>query len=248
VEIDTAHGGKYLKDFGPGQAIAPTLILTFSSVENIGGGGATDFFLMAGRGSIGSIDGGSNGQDVIDYSHYSCGVTVNLDAGTATGVGSIVNVENIKGSQYDDILIGSNDSNEIHGKGGNDIVIGLDGNDALYGEVGRDLLIGGLGADHLYGGGDQDILIGGRTTLDANSSKLHDILTVWAGTGSLDITYASYDNRLKVLRQVLGASVLGDSEVDTLLGGEQNGYDTSLDWFWRFSGDTTNLMSPELHN
>lgn len=48
-----------------------------------------------------------------------------------------------------DILIGAQGGDEIHGQSGDDIIYGKAGADSLYGEEGNDVLIGGLGDDNL---------------------------------------------------------------------------------------------------
>lgn len=260
VKIDAANGGEYAQpDIQNGGAFPASPLLTFSSVENIIGGGSRDVFLMVGSGSVDSIDGGANGQDLIDYSAYAAGVTVNLDerTATATGVKTISNVENINGSPYDDILIGNSASNEIHGLGGNDVLVGLAGNDYLVGDepgaanLGRDILIGGDGADYLFGGGNGDLLIGNRVTFETDITRLKDMLKVW--TGSL-----SYVERVKTLRSDLDdTTVLADGAIDQVFGGDANapggttsGADTSNeDWFWTTNGvDGNNHVSGEFVN
>jgi hypothetical protein len=74
--------------------------ISFSGVANlIGGTGADSFALgtgMQGQNSSMTIDGGS-GSDTLDYSAYSNSVSVNLSTGTATDLGSEVNIVNVKG-------------------------------------------------------------------------------------------------------------------------------------------------------
>lgn len=87
-----------------------------------------------------SIDGGG-GIDTIEYGFVGSRVIVNLAAGFATGgagTDSISNVENVKGSIFNDILIGSSGANVINGD---------NGNDGLNGGAGADTLTGGQGAD-----------------------------------------------------------------------------------------------------
>jgi Ca2+-binding RTX toxin-like protein len=86
------------------------------------------------RPPLGSLNGGL-GTNILDYSQYTTGVTVNLLAGTATGVGGSVS--------------------NIHE------VIGGSGNDSLTADNKGDLLVGGAGNDTLAGGAGNDILLGG---------------------------------------------------------------------------------------
>lgn len=104
-------------------------------------------------------------------------------AGTATdGYGdtdTLISIENVDGSRYDDVITGSNirtylagesGNDELRGKGGNDTLSGHKGRDKLYGNSGSDflfgnerayLLNGGSGMDYLFGGNGNDRLIGG---------------------------------------------------------------------------------------
>jgi Ca2+-binding RTX toxin-like protein len=57
------------------------------------------------------------------------------------------NFENLIGSAFDDILMGSEDPNRIDGGGGADVVLGEGGNDTLFGGAEGDYLNGGAGTD-----------------------------------------------------------------------------------------------------
>jgi hypothetical protein len=94
--------------------------ISFSSIENLSGGGDADNFRMLSSGSIaGSIDGGIDREtapgagpasDVIDYSLRSGSVSVNLGARTATSIAAAFRIENWIGSSSNDTLIGPGDS------------------------------------------------------------------------------------------------------------------------------------------
>ncbi|MEH2059327.1 MAG: calcium-binding protein [Nostoc sp.] len=91
-----------------------------------------------------TINGGG-GIDTVEYSFVGSGVTVNLANGFASGGAGndvISNVENVKGSIFDDILIGNSGANLLNGDNGDDL---------LYGGVsGADTLTGGQGADVFF--------------------------------------------------------------------------------------------------
>lgn len=87
-----------------------------------------------------SIDGGG-GIDTVEYGFVGSRVIVDLANGVAiggAGTDLIFNVENVKGSIFDDILSGSSGANVLNGDNGNDI---------LSGELGADTLTGGQGTD-----------------------------------------------------------------------------------------------------
>ena len=118
------------------------------------------------------LDGGE-GRDVADYQYANGGVAVDLSAGTASGADgndTIVNVEDVKGSAFDDQISGNGgdnfidafDGNDVvNAGGGNDYVVGSLGNDVLSGQAGYDVLDGGDGNDGLNGGANNDSLVGG---------------------------------------------------------------------------------------
>ncbi|WP_051213302.1 M10 family metallopeptidase [Rubritepida flocculans] len=132
-------------------------------------GGAGNDVLVGGDGND-FLDGGT-GFDLLeggagfDYARYdgagvSEGVFVWLGqrtgfAGQAQG-DTLIGIEGLVGSPFDDILLGDGDANVLLGQGGNDILLGLEGNDSIYGGAGNDQLRGNAGADFLNGGAGND--------------------------------------------------------------------------------------------
>ena len=96
-----------------------------------------------------TLDGGG-GSDTATYSSASGAVQVDLGLGTATGAAgndTLVSIENLVGSGFDDALTGDSNSNSLSGGLGNDTLIGGGGNDFLDGGVGGDYMVGGAGDD-----------------------------------------------------------------------------------------------------
>ena len=100
----------------------------------IGDAGDNTFRGMAGN----DILDGGGGFDAVRYDRDASrggtsGVTVNLALGTATdGFGdtdTLISIESVRGSQYDDTLIGDGEDNEFVGLGGNDMIDGGEGSD-----------------------------------------------------------------------------------------------------------------------
>ena len=120
--------------------------------DELRGGGGGD--LLDGNEGADRLDGG-DGIDDVTYWLSDGGVTVDLRDGTGEGGHAqgdvIVDVENVHGSNYGDVLIGGNDDNYLGGLDGNDELRGNDGQDSLSGGAGADRLDGGGGADRLYG-------------------------------------------------------------------------------------------------
>ena len=149
--------------------------------DTLNGGSGNDM-LIADNGVIASdtIDGGT-GIDTIDFvrSAVASGVTVNLGLTVrqntvAAGSDIIVNVENIIGSKFNDIMTGNALDNWLNGGQGSDTISGGDGNDQLFagagdagfsntldGGTGNDRLTGGSGSDSLMGGAGDDRITGG---------------------------------------------------------------------------------------
>ncbi|SPF81790.1 calcium-binding protein [Pseudoprimorskyibacter insulae] len=116
--------------------------------DSLSGGGGND--TMLGEGGDDTYDGG-DGTDLVRFIYATSGLNVNLLLGTATGEGndSLSNVENIDGSNFDDLIVGDSNVNVLSGMGGADTLIGNAGNDVLSGRGGGDVyeFIAGDGND-----------------------------------------------------------------------------------------------------
>jgi trimeric autotransporter adhesin len=130
--------------------------LIVREIENVEGGGYDDWFRgdnganilrgwggddrLQGRQGADTLDGGS-GRDVADYSGS---LGVNVDLTRATQIGShaegdiLIDIEEVDGSYFNDIIRGNNAANYLFGN---------DGGDVLEGRGGADTLNGGLGSD-----------------------------------------------------------------------------------------------------
>lgn len=109
------------------------------------------------------LDGGL-GNDTASYAGSGNNVNASLATGSATffgGTDTFINIENLVGSNSDDILTGNSFNNTIRGGAGFDVISGGAGNDKLYGDEGSDRLNGDAGNDILRGGDGIDTLNGG---------------------------------------------------------------------------------------
>jgi Ca2+-binding RTX toxin-like protein len=147
------------------------------------GGGGNDTLLGFGgndrfRGQQGDdlIDGGA-GDDRVQYSGYGGTDTGSTDAvhvdlrlqgvpqfiSVDQGWDTLVSIEQVRGSVFNDTLIGDDGSNFINGglsapfADGDDLIIGNGGDDNLSGSDGNDTLIGGAGTDNLSGNAGSDV-------------------------------------------------------------------------------------------
>ena len=127
-------------------------------------GGEGDDYLQANKGSD-FLDGG-NGYDVASFEDVSGGtdgIGVSLTAvfdGTSTiytgtnqfteletHTDTLVGIEEVRGTNWDDVMTGGGGEDYFVGAYGKDTLNGAGGDDTLYGSVDDDLLIGGDGAD-----------------------------------------------------------------------------------------------------
>jgi Ca2+-binding RTX toxin-like protein len=100
----------------------------------IGGvGGTQRFETFQGNGGNDYIDGGA-GDDDVSYQQAPGGVNVNLATGVATGDGTdtLLNIERVRGSNFNDVLTGSGRLDVA------EIFVGERGNDAINGGAGID--------------------------------------------------------------------------------------------------------------
>lgn len=123
------------------------------------GGNGNDRILTGDDGLFSyDVASGDDGDDVIsagsDYAFVAYvdapgPVAVDLQAGTATGWGTdtLVRVNGVVGSRFDDTISGDADSNCLDGMAGNDVISSGAGRDCLYGDAGDDTLDGGPGSD-----------------------------------------------------------------------------------------------------
>jgi len=152
-------------------------------------------------------------------------------------------IENVNGSQGDDLLIGDNQANNLVGNAGNNILVGNGGDDSLTGGAGNDILIGGLGADTLTGNAGDDIVIGGPTSFDANPKALLAIMAEWTSANTYDTRRQHLLNTLpgglngtNYLRDL---TVFDDQTIDTIYGGD------GIDWFWANANEIQDGMAGE---
>lgn len=152
---------------GYGNSLANRLTGTESDDILRGQGGADT---LLGEGGVDTLWGGAggdalvgaSGRDIAYYLDAGSGITASLanaalNTGEAAG-DSYVSVEDLTGTNHDDILNGlaGARNNTLKGGGGDDRLKGYSGADRLYGNDGNDFLEGGIDGDLLVGGGGRD--------------------------------------------------------------------------------------------
>ena len=102
-------------------------VLVGDGAANALSGGAGNDRLV-GNGGADWLDGGA-GVDAADFSNSASAVTADLVAGTASGGASLVGIEDLIGSAFDDVLSGDAGSNRLTGGAGADLLDGREGFD-----------------------------------------------------------------------------------------------------------------------
>jgi Ca2+-binding RTX toxin-like protein len=201
------------------------------------------------RGDAGNdtINGGA-GSDAAAYDRAPGAVTVSLLSGTSSGPDgndTLIDIEELRGSGFDDTLIGNDQPNTLLGRNGNDSLLGNGGNDTLNGEGGNDTLNGGDGNDTLNGDGGNDQLeggagddyliasdTGGNDTVDGGEGSF-DVVQYWFGNASAAVTFTStlasglqadgYGG-IDALSRVEELHVFGGLAGDSLTGGGESNF------------------------
>jgi Ca2+-binding RTX toxin-like protein len=195
------------------------------------GGGGNDTFNMrhGASGTYGndSIDGGS-GIDTLDFgATATSAVVINLEAGTArgggnggTGSATLVSIENVNGSAFNDVMTGSAAAN---------FLFGFDGNDSLDGAEGADRLEGGAGNDTLHAGHNSSFSDGAVDTLAGGLGD--DVYLVSGDDGNNDVILADAGGTDLVIARTswtLGAG-LENLDLEDFFGSSIDGTGNELD-------------------
>jgi Ca2+-binding RTX toxin-like protein len=230
----------------------------------IGGAGADTLFGGAGNDSLRGDDGndslaggsgddtlvGGSGNDTffgdagIDLVSYDADLSaVNVDLLTSLGTDgfgaqdSLVGIENLMGSRFNDTLVGDVGNNWLMGGVGNDYLWGRTGADTLHGGIGDDTLASSGGA--LMAGGDgsdwvsyAQVAVGvsvdltaGRASIGAATDLISEVENVNGSTRSDRLVGDAQNNILS-----------GASGNDTILGGLGN------DTIYTMGSDSTGLI------
>ena len=200
---------------------------------NMIGGAGTNLFI-GGAGNDTFV--GGSGENTVSYFLAAGGVTVNLgltgpqNIGGGEGKDTLISIENINGSIYNDTLIGNGENDVLKGLGGNDTInISAGGTDQVLGGNGNDTIICGsalTSADQINGGAGNDTVV-----LDGDySAGLVFLPTTMINVETLSLT-SGYNYNLRISEAVMAAgqtltvngSSLGASNSLTFNGADQKG-------------------------
>ncbi|WP_430464653.1 Hint domain-containing protein [Tabrizicola sp.] len=224
-QIENILGSNYA-DLLTGDGNANTLTGGAGDDSLFGGAGSDQLFggdgndLLQGGAGSDRLEGGA-GVDTADYSDSTAAVNVNL----ATGLGSggtaagdtLVGIENIFGSVFNDSLYGGAANNSLSGGAGNDFIDAGDGDDTLNGGAGRDTLYGGQGMDYLdYSDSNAAVSINLSTNTASGGHATGDVLAGVDGIfgSAFDDTLIGFDNQ----------GLVGDVYTNVFFGGGGNDY------------------------
>ena len=172
--------------------------LTGGQGDDVMYGGAGNDSLLGGAGND-TMDGGDGndtidgktGVDTVSYATATSGVTVSLAASGAqdtvgAGIDTLLNIDNLTGSPFNDTLTGDGNANVLTGGPGADVLIGAAGNDTLIGGAGVDTLTGGAGVDTLTGGTGNDSFV--FTALTDSLNATPDLIADFTSGDHIDLS------------------------------------------------------------
>ena len=201
-------------------------------IENLIGGSGDDVLIGDDAANVFTDTGGSDtyvgngGTDTVDYGSAAAALKLSLNelaaqASGGAGLDTLIGVENLIGSGFDDVLAGNVSGNDLAGGTGRDVLTGdagddvlvgdadadvligdgdgivtaADGDDLLIGGQGLDLLISGQGRDTLFGGDNDDILVVGvASSFDIGSRSLAADISTTVGGGFAVVDGGSGDD------------------------------------------------------
>jgi len=207
-------------------------VLDGGSGNDILKGSNGDDRITAGAGND-NIDGGT-GIDTLQFGATAAGVTVNLlltgpqAMGGGQGTDTIVDVENVTGTNFGDTLMGYGAENVLDGGGGNDIIFGGPNRDTLTGGTGNDNFRYTFHSDSLVGFADRitdfasgDILDLSGVDANANTTGTNEAFTQVAAftgvAGQLTLAFDAGSNTTTLLADLDGN---GSGEFSILFTGD----------------------------
>jgi len=121
---------------------------------------------------------------------------------TYADIDTLVQIENVIGTNRSDLIVGTASANRLVSMGGNDFLFGVNGDNYLDAGAGRDQVLGGDGNDTILCGSGNDKLYGdlGDDLIDGGTGR--DIMVGGAG----DDIYV-VDNRPDEVREIAGNGV-----------------------------------------
>ncbi len=210
--------------------------------DTLWGGPGDD--LVVGGPTPGSHDPLNASPDAFDEARFTSatrGVRASLVTGRATGDGSdtLVRVDQLFGSRYDDVLVGGDTFNVLVGLGGDDhLSLGRMCCELAVGGPGDDILEGGRGDHELLDGGSGDDVLNGGAPRDTPWPDVADYSTFFSEIGGrgasrpvhVDLVAGTATGQGHDTLIGIGGAFGGDND-DVLLGDARN------NWLFGMGGD-----------
>ncbi|MFW9621290.1 MAG: M10 family metallopeptidase C-terminal domain-containing protein [Macromonas sp.] len=203
----------YTDGQGTAEAVTSSTTAAVTAAVNTITGNSSNNVLLSTIGND-AIEGGA-GIDTVSYANATAAVTVTLASNTAqntggAGIDTLLNIENLTGSKYNDKLTGNAAANVLNGGAGADTMTGGNGNDTYYVNHASDVV-----NEALAGGTDTVFSTLLAYTLSANVEK-----GVVQGTVAGNLTGNALANTLT--GNAAANRLNGDAGNDTLNGNEGN--------------------------
>ena len=204
---------------------------TFTGIERVRGTNNDDVFISAdgdqefsGMGGNDTFQGGGGNEDRLNYSAGDDdplqvqGINIDLNAGTGTDrygdTDTFSGIEEVRGSNMDDTLIGDDNRNRLQGDDGNDLIDSFGGVDnSLDGGRGNDTINARGDSDFAGGGDGNDLITFFGTSGNANPGLGSDTI-VGGNEGFFSINYNGIGESV-VIDTALGTTQMTGGDVDT---------------------------------
>ncbi|MEF8707518.1 MAG: calcium-binding protein [Candidatus Accumulibacter propinquus] len=213
-----------------------------------GTGNALDNTLYAGDGN--NVIDGAGGNDTVSYAFATTGVTVSLaTAGTqatgGSGSDTLISIENLIGSGFNDYFTGNGGNNVLDGGAGSDFLNGVTGADTMLGGDGSDLYTvdhvgdvvtetnaaaaGGIDTvnalvDHTLGANVENLNLIAAGTVNGTGNGLDNLIYAGSGNnvingagGNDTVSYTLAGAGVTLSLAIAGAQATGGSGSDTLI-------------------------------
>lgn len=236
-----------------GAVSAVTVNLSLAGEQDTGGGGIDTLISMesligssfndtlTGTSANNSIEGGAGddlldggaGSDVLTFNKATGSISVNLGLATAqntggAGVDTVLNFENVSGSKYNDVIIGTTGNNIINGGNGADTLTGGGGNDTfIYSFLTYSLASGADLITDLTAGDKLDFRSLDADSTVAGTQHLSKVEVFHGEAGQYTLAYNGGTNL-----STFAADTNGDAVADMLIN--FTGNVTALDSGWLF--------------
>ena len=243
IVVEAANEGtdqvnSYLADYTLSANVEYGRIMSAGAANMTGNGIAN--LIYAGDGD--NVINGGAGSDTVSYNYAKAGVTVNLSLTTAQDTGgsgrdTLISIERITGSLFDDVLIGTIGANVFNGQVGNDMMIGGAGSDSYYvqdgGDVvveenvqGTDIVLSYL-SDYTLGANVENLRLMAAGAANGKGNELDNLIYAGAGnnvlggsSGNDTVSYLYATSAVTVSLALTSAQNTVGSGTDTLTGFE----------------------------